>query len=49
MDDHAGVPLHSRLNGVATPSTIDIIFQLGVTQDEGTPERCVRACVFRGE
>ena len=41
MEDEAssGVPLYGKLNGVATPSTIDILFQLGITQDEGTPAR----------
>ena len=41
VEDEAssGIPLHGKLNGIATPSTIDILFQLGITQDEGTPAR----------
>ena len=35
------MPLHGKVNGVANESTIDIIYQLGKTQDPGTARRWV--------
>lgn len=34
-------PLHSKVNGIANESTIDILYQLGMTVDEGTHVRWV--------
>ena len=35
----AGLPLHGKINGMANESTIDILFQLGMSQDAGTYAR----------
>ena len=33
------LPFHGKVSGSASEPTIDILYQLGVTQDEGTSER----------
>lgn len=35
-----------RVNGIATPYTMEIIYQLGITQDLGTKQRCGHLFLF---
>lgn len=35
--------LFGRLNGLSSDSTVDILYQMGTTQDAGTKDRYVRA------
>lgn len=34
--------LFGRLNGLSSDSTVDILYQMGTTQDAGTKDRYVR-------
>lgn len=38
--------LFGRLNGLSSDSTIDILYQLGTTQDSGTKDRYVKHSIF---
>lgn len=46
LEDLNSPLLFGRLNGLSSDSTIDILYQLGTTQDSGTKDRYVKQQIF---